>query len=72
MGMEALLMRWLFPYPFGTAALAALSRSAQTSPIRASEQRLAVTSPKAAFLTAGPSIGINLGIKLLSSTLQRN
>ena len=72
MGMEALLMRWLFPYPLGTAALAALSRSAQTSPIRASAQRLAVISPMAAFLTAGPNFGINLGIKLLSSTLLRN
>ena len=72
MGMEALLMRWLFPYPLGTAALAALSRSAQTSPIRASVKRLVVISPKAASWIAGPSFGINLGIKLLSSTLLRN
>ena len=72
MGMEALLMRWLFPYPLGTAALGALSRSAQISPIRASAQRLAVTSPMAAFLTAEPNFAINLGIKLLSSILPRN
>ncbi|KZR88707.1 hypothetical protein MITS9508_01884 [Synechococcus sp. MIT S9508] len=72
MGMEALLMRWLCPSLPGIAALVAPFRNAQTIPIHASAQTLAVISPMAASLTSGPSFGINLGIKLLSSTLLRN
>ena len=72
MSREGLLMRWRCQHPGGIEVSAAPSRSDETDPSHANALWLAVTAPMAASWIAWPRFGINLGIKVLSSTLLRN